>query len=33
MREGALDFIEKSNVNMAILRRVAHLLDHRHVTH
>jgi FixJ family two-component response regulator len=33
MREGALDFIEKPYVNMAILRRVAYLLDHRHVTH
>jgi FixJ family two-component response regulator len=27
MREGALDFIEKPHVDMAILRRVAHLLD------
>jgi FixJ family two-component response regulator len=28
MREGALDFIEKPHVDMAILRRVAHLLDY-----
>jgi FixJ family two-component response regulator len=27
MREGALDFIEKPHVNLAILRRVVHLLD------
>lgn len=27
MREGALDFIEKPHVNMAILRRVAYLLE------
>lgn len=27
MREGALDFIEKPYVNLAILRRVAYLLD------
>ena len=27
MREGALDFIEKPHVHLAILRRVAHLLD------
>jgi CheY-like chemotaxis protein len=27
MREGALDFIEKPHVNLAILRRVAYLLD------
>lgn len=33
MREGALDFIEKPYVNIDILRRVAYLLDHRHVTH
>lgn len=31
MRDGALDFIEKPNVDFAILRRVAYLLDHRHV--
>lgn len=29
MREGAVDFIEKPNVDFVILRRVAHLLDHR----
>lgn len=28
MREGAVDFIEKPRVDMAILRRVAYLLDH-----
>ena len=28
MREGAVDFIEKPHVDMAILRRVAYLLDH-----
>ena len=28
MREGAIDFIEKPHVDMAILRRVAYLLDH-----
>lgn len=33
MREGALDFIEKPDVNFAILRRVALLLDHRHLAH
>ena len=27
MREGAVDFIEKPHVDMAILRRVAYLLD------
>ena len=28
MREGAVDFIEKPHVDVAILRRVAYLLDH-----
>lgn len=28
MREGAVDFIEKPHVDIAILRRVAYLLDH-----
>lgn len=28
MREGAFDFIEKPHVDIAILRRVAYLLDH-----
>lgn len=28
MREGAVDFIEKPHADMAILRRVAYLLDH-----
>jgi two-component system response regulator FixJ len=28
MREGAIDFIEKPHVDVAILRRVAYLLDH-----
>lgn len=27
MQEGAMDFLEKPHVNLAILRRVAHLLD------
>jgi two-component system response regulator FixJ len=29
MREGAVDFIEKPNVDFTILRRVSHLLGHR----
>jgi FixJ family two-component response regulator len=29
MREGAVDFIEKSHVDVSILRRVAYLLDHQ----
>lgn len=33
MREGALDFIEKPYVSITILRRVALLLDHRHLNH
>ena len=33
MREGALDFIEKPHVDMAILRRVAHLLDYGSTKH
>jgi two-component system response regulator FixJ len=28
MREGAVDFIEKPHLDIAILRRVAYLLDH-----
>jgi FixJ family two-component response regulator len=28
MREGAVDFIEKPHLDVAILRRVAYLLDH-----
>jgi two-component system response regulator FixJ len=28
MREGAIDFIEKPHIDIAILRRVAYLLDH-----
>jgi two-component system response regulator FixJ len=28
MREGAIDFIEKPHVDVAIVRRVAYLLDH-----
>jgi two-component system response regulator FixJ len=28
MREGAVDFIEKSHLDVAIVRRVAYLLDH-----
>lgn len=28
MREGAVDFIEKSHLDFAIVRRVAYLLDH-----
>jgi FixJ family two-component response regulator len=28
MREGAVDFIEKSHLDLAIVRRVAYLLDH-----
>ena len=27
MREGALDFIEKTNIGLGVLRRVTHLLD------
>ena len=33
MRDGALDFFEKPYVNIAILKRVSHLLDHRHLNH
>ena len=33
MREGAVDFIEKPHVDIAILRRVAYLLDHQGVKH
>lgn len=28
MREGAVDFIEKPHIDLAIVRRVAYLLDH-----
>ena len=28
MREGAVDFIEKTHVDISIVRRVAYLLDH-----
>ena len=31
MREGAVDFIEKPQVDLAIVRRVAYLLDHSQV--
>jgi FixJ family two-component response regulator len=30
MREGAVDFIEKTHVDFSIVRRVAYLLDHTH---
>ena len=34
MREGAVDFIEKTHVDYSIVRRVAYLLDHsQHATH
>ncbi len=33
MREGAVDFIEKPHIDIAILRRVAYLLDHQVVKH
>jgi FixJ family two-component response regulator len=29
MREGAVDFIEKTHIDLSILRRVAYLLDHQ----
>ncbi len=29
MREGAVDFIEKPRIDLAIVRRVAYLLDHQ----
>lgn len=32
MREGAVDFIEKSHLDLAIVRRVAYLLDHAQVS-
>lgn len=31
MREGAVDFIEKPHMDLAIVRRVAYLLDHAQV--
>ena len=33
MREGAVDFIEKTHVDFAIVRRVAYLLDHSQHAH
>jgi FixJ family two-component response regulator len=34
MREGAVDFIEKTHVDFSIVRRVAYLLDHsQHAPH
>lgn len=30
MREGAVDFIEKTHMDLSIARRVAYLLDHAH---
>lgn len=33
MREGAVDFIEKPHIDIAILRRVAYLLDHQGARH
>jgi FixJ family two-component response regulator len=33
MREGAVDFIEKTHVDLSIVRRVAYLLDHSQHTH
>lgn len=30
MREGAVDFIEKTHMDFSIVRRVAYLLDHTH---
>lgn len=33
MREGAVDFIEKTHVDVAIVRRVAYLLDHSQHAH
>jgi FixJ family two-component response regulator len=30
MREGAVDFIEKTHLDFSIVRRVAYLLDHTH---
>ncbi|MET0533218.1 MAG: response regulator [Steroidobacter sp.] len=30
MREGAVDFIEKTHMDVSIVRRVAYLLDHAH---
>ena len=33
MREGAVDFIEKTHVDYSIVRRVAYLLDHSQHTH
>lgn len=33
MREGAADFIEKTHVDIAIVRRVAYLLDHSQHSH
>jgi FixJ family two-component response regulator len=33
MREGAVDFIEKTHVDITILRRVAYLLDHSQHAH
>lgn len=33
MREGAVDFIEKPHVDIAILKRVAYLLDYQGVKH
>lgn len=33
MREGAVDFIEKTNLDFSIVRRVAYLLDHSQHAH
>ena len=33
MREGAVDFIEKTHLDFSIVRRVAYLLDHTHCAH
>lgn len=33
MREGAVDFIEKTHVDVSIVRRVAYLLDHSQHAH
>lgn len=33
MREGAVDFIEKTHLDFAIVRRVAYLLDHTQHAH
>jgi two-component system response regulator FixJ len=32
MQEGAVDFIERPHADLAILRRVAHLIDHGQIT-